>query len=337
MSAPPLIGIYSRPDDDHLPRVLAALQKRRFPVLCFDRSDFPQSLHLVARLDSELAGWQGEMVYQGRRYRLDDFRSIWYRRPSRTYTFVSGLSEAEHQYARAEAQRGFEGILRSCSCLWVSHPDAIRAAEWKPKQLLYARRLGLRVPKTLITTDPQAALHFFDECQGEVVYKPLSQGVPRPKVGEVWQGAVYTTKLTRVALQAHLSAIALTATQFQEYIAKAFELRLNVIGPRVFAAEIHSQHSERAKIDFRLGYQDLRYRIHTLPACIEDACKRLVRLFKLQFAALDLLVTPDGQYVFVDLNSNGQWGWIEQQTGLPLTEALVDLLEQGKEAEEDDT
>ena len=60
----------------------------------------------------------------------------------------------------------------------------------------------------------------------------------------------------------------------------------------------------------------------------------LVHRFGLQFAALDLLVTPDGRYVFVDLNSNGQWGWIENQTGLPLTETLVNLLERGQKGED---
>lgn len=277
--------------------------------------------------------WQGDFIHQGQRYRLEDFRSIWYRRPSRTYIFASDLSEAGYDYAKAEAQRGFEGVLYSLPCLWVSHPDAIRAAEWKPGQLVYAQQLGLRIPRTIITNSEQAALQFFDECQGKVVYKPLSQGFPRPKVGEVWQGAVYTTRLTRSALREHLSSVAITATCFQEYIPKAFELRVNVIGAQVFAAEIHSQHSEHARIDFRLGYGDLKYGIHTLPASIEKACKALVRQFRLQFAALDLLVTPDGQYVFVDLNSNGQWGWIENHTGLPLTKTLVTLLAQGQTGE----
>lgn len=70
-------------------------------------------------------------------------------------------------------------------------------------------------------------------------------------------------------------------------------------------------------------------------AYIEEACKELVRRFRLQFAAIDLLVTPDGQYVFVDLNGNGQWGWIENHTGLPLTETLVNLLERGQAGEDE--
>jgi glutathione synthase/RimK-type ligase-like ATP-grasp enzyme len=329
MSAP-FIGVYTRSGDDHLQRVLDELHKRRLAVVCFDSADFPLSLHLAARFDAGQPSWRGDFLHQGQRYLLQDFRSIWYRRPSRTYTFVPGLSDVGYEYAKAEAQRGFEGVLRSLPCLWVSDPDAIRAAEWKPRQLFCAQQVGLRVPKTIITNNEQAALQFFEECQGEVVYKPLSQGFPRPKVGEVWRGAVYTTKLTRSALQEHLSSVSVTATCFQEYIVKAFELRVNIIGTQVFAAEIHSQHSEHARIDFRLGYGDLRYAIHTLPASIEAACKELVRRFRLRFAAIDLLVTPDGQYIFVDLNSNGQWGWIENHTGLPLTETLVTLLEQGQ-------
>jgi glutathione synthase/RimK-type ligase-like ATP-grasp enzyme len=141
--------------------------------------------------------------------------------------------------------------------------------------------------------------------------------------------------VTRAALHEHLAAVGVTATCFQEYIEKRFEVRVNVIGSQVFAAELHTQHSERARVDFRLGYGDIGYAIHTLPASVEAACRRLVRLFGLQFAAIDLLVTPQEEYVFVDLNSNGQWGWIENQTGLPLTETLIDLLAGGREEPEE--
>ncbi len=329
MRHPPLIGIYSRPSDDHLDRVIHELDRRNLPFVRFDTADFPQQIRLAARLEPEQDCWQGDFVYNGTRYRLEDFRSIWYRRPSKTYAFAPGMAETGYLYAKAEAQRGFGGLLHSLSCLWVSHPDSLHAAEWKPTQLCYAQQIGFRIPRTLITNDPQAVMQFFEECQGEVIYKSFSQGVP-PKIGEPWLGAIYTTKLTQVALQEHAPTIALTANLFQEYIPKAFELRINVIGSQVFAAEIHSQHCERTKIDFRMGYDDLYYRVHALPAPIEEACRSLVRMFDLRFSALDILVTPDGEYVFLELNSSGQWGWIENHTRLPLTETLVDLLAVGK-------
>jgi hypothetical protein len=175
MSRPNLVGIYTRPGDDHLERVLSALHRRQLAVVCFDRAAFPQSLRLAAHFAPGQPGWHGDFLFQGQHYRLEDFRSIWYRRPSRSYRFVDGLSDAGYEYARAEAHKGFEGVLRALACLWVSDPDAIRAAEWKPKQLSYAYHVGLRVPRTLITNDEHAALQFFDECQGNVAYKPLSQ------------------------------------------------------------------------------------------------------------------------------------------------------------------
>lgn len=320
------IGIYSRPTDDHLDRVITELQRRGLSWFRFDTLDFPQVLHVSARVASDVSDWQGDFVLRDSHYRIEDIQSIWYRRPTKRFHFPEGLSEDGYEYAQAEAQRGFEGLLRALPVLWVSHPDAIRAAEWKPQQLVYAQQVGLSVPQTLITSNPQAALRFFEECQGQVVYKPFNQGVPHPKLGEPWQGSIYTTKLTQAELEEHAPAIALTTNLFQEYIPKAFELRINVIGTRAFAAEIHSQHSERSSVDFRMGYSDLSYKIHQLPRQIEQACLSLMQRFHLQFSAIDMLVTPENKYVFLELNACGQWGWIETHTGLPLTEALIDLL-----------
>jgi len=39
-----------------------------------------------------------------------------------------------------------------------------------------------------------------------------------------------------------------------------------------------------------------------------------------------MAVTPDGEYVFFEINASGQFQWIEYATGLPITEALVDQL-----------
>jgi len=46
----------------------------------------------------------------------------------------------------------------------------------------------------------------------------------------------------------------------------------------------------------------------------------------LVFGALDFVVTPDGQWIFLEINPNGQWFWIERQTGMPISTALAELL-----------
>ena len=104
---------------------------------------------------------------------------------------------------------------------------------------------------------------------------------------------------------------------------KRFDLRVVVIGRQVFAAEIHSQHSERARLDFRRGYA-----VHALPQELEAKELALVRLFELQFSSMDFLLTPEGDYVFLDLNPNGQFSWLQTRLldRFPLKEAMADLL-----------
>jgi glutathione synthase/RimK-type ligase-like ATP-grasp enzyme len=94
----------------------------------------------------------------------------------------------------------------------------------------------------------------------------------------------------------------------------------------VFPAEIYSQHSEQAAVDWRAAYQDLRYGVHQLPEEIRKKCLELMQKLGLIFATIDMVLTPDGRYVFLELNPNGQWEWIENATSLPICSTLVDML-----------
>ena len=56
-----------------------------------------------------------------------------------------------------------------------------------------------------------------------------------------------------------------------------------------------------------------------------------MRGLSLTYGALDFIVTPDGEHVFLEINPSGQWGWIEEATGLAITNTIVDLLVEGKD------
>ncbi|RAQ95820.1 MvdC/MvdD family ATP grasp protein [Thermogemmatispora tikiterensis] len=327
--APPLIGIYSQASDAHVERVVTALRRQGCRWIHFDDADVPLALQLSAELASQgrSAGWQGHLILRrlSDSFPLAELSSLWYRRPSRQFGFPKGMTAEGVAFATAEARHGLGGLLRSLPCLWVSHPDAIRAASWKPLQLVVAQQLGWRIPRTLLTNDPQAALDFFERCEGRVVYKPLSQGLPRVAPGQ-WQGGIYTTRLSRQDLQAHLSTLALTFQLFQEAIPKRADVRVTVIGARLFAVAMTAPEDSPARLDFRLDYGALRYEVHQLPAAQAAACLALVGTLRLQFAAIDLVLTPEGEYVFLELNPNGQWGWLEDATGLPLAASLAALL-----------
>src|SRR6185295_16367444 len=118
----------------------------------------------------------------------------------------------------------------------------------------------------------------------------------------------------------------------QEYVPKHVELRVTVVGGEIFPAEIESQGSARSRDDWR-RYDLARtpYRRHTLPADVAERLLGVVRAFGLCYGAIDLVLTPDGRYVFLELNGNGQWLWIEDLTQMPIADAITSVLARGRE------
>ena len=317
-----MIGIYTASDDPHAQHVIQALKQRGLPFLRFDRTDFTQKMHFTSSFSPQTRDNKSFFTIGGMTYFLNSLTSIWYRRPSKNFPLADHYTPEHAQYAQSEARKGFDGVLRSLSCLWVSHPAHLEAAEWKPLQLRAAQVVGFPIPRTLITNDVQAVEEFFSACNGHIVYKSLSSGALFNEDGSR-SHAIFTTPVRREMLDA---SIGVTANLFQEFIPpKEGALRVNVIGQRVFATKI-SAHSEDAYIDWRQDYDALTYETYHLPVSVEEVCLKLVRHFNLAFSTLDL-IPYNGNYFFLDLNANGQWLWIEQETGQPLTEALIHLLE----------
>ena len=307
--------------DFHADLVIHELNRRGVNLVRFDTSDFPQRSTLIAR--SRSGSWDGAITLQDRSIHFDQLSSIWYRRPT-PFELDPTLTPAGQQFASAEARMAIGGLLRSIDCLWVNHPEKMVTADYKPFQLKVAGDCGLEIPASLITNDPDAVIGFFEHCHGQMIYKTLSGGMIVSESGDVV--SIYTSRVTLDDLLNESQHVRHTACLFQELVPKKLELRITVIGNHVFPAEIYFQHAEQAAVDWRAAYQDLRYEIHQLPEDIHKKCLTLVQKLGLSFAAIDMIVTPDGRYVFLELNSNGQWGWIQNATGLPICETLVDML-----------
>jgi glutathione synthase/RimK-type ligase-like ATP-grasp enzyme len=48
--------------------------------------------------------------------------------------------------------------------------------------------------------------------------------------------------------------------------------------------------------------------------------------FGLNYGALDLILTPDGRHVFLEVNPVGEFFWLERCPGLPISKAIADIL-----------
>jgi ATP-grasp ribosomal peptide maturase len=248
-----------------------------------------------------------------RRLMLDQVRCAYYRRPSR-FEFPADL--VDQRWATAEARMGFGGVL-SALPRWLNHPADIGQAEYKPVQLAAAQTAGLAIPDTMITNDPAEAARF--AAGREVIYKPLS-------TAPISGGRVVYTTPVRIA--ADDCSISHTAHLFQERLAKQYEVRLTVVDDCFFAARIDAE-SEAAAVDWRTDYDALTYApLADVPTAVRDGVRALMARLRLRFGTFDFIVDPDGRWWFLEVNPNGQWAWIEDATGLPITAAITDALEE---------
>lgn len=294
--------------------VITELHRRGTPVFRCDLADFPQHLRITAHFDGR---WSGHLATPTRELRLEEIRGAYYRRPSRSQP-AAEMSVADGQWAAGEADAGFGGLLRAIPH-WLNHPDLITHAEYKPVQLAAAAAAGLSVPRTLITNDPATAREFVAHVD-RAVYKPFSS----PYLDdEGTRRLIYTTSLS--GPHEIDDSVRHTAHLFQEWVDKAYEVRLTVVDQHCFAARLVGR-SQRAAIDWRSDYPAIEYGVVDVPDQVQAAVHRMLHRLGLRFAAMDFVVRPDGEWMFLDLNPNGQWAWIEHETGLPICSAIVDAL-----------
>ncbi|GAA1272852.1 ATP-grasp ribosomal peptide maturase [Pseudonocardia aurantiaca] len=301
-------------------RMVRELGRREVPVVRLDTAWFPDTVRLDADLAS--AAWDGTLRVRDRVVRLGDVRSVWYRSSS-AFGLPSSLTPVERQWASTEGKLGLGGVLGSLPVLWVNHPARVADAAVKPAQLVAAVRCGLAVPHTLITNDAEAVRRF--ARGGAVVNKALGA----PSVVEAARRATVFTHLLGEADLADLRGVEITTHQFQRWVSKAHEARVVVVGERIFTAGIHAGSAE-TRVDWRAAYCDLAYSRPALPDDVRHGLVRYCREFGLAYGAFDLVVTPDGGWVFLECNANGQYGWIEDAIGAPITAAIADLLMAGR-------
>jgi ATP-grasp ribosomal peptide maturase len=285
-----------------------------------DTAWFPQRLTLDVELGDE--GWAGALSTTARRAALGDVRAVWYRSPT-AFQLGEGLSGPERRHAAFEAKFGLGGVLWSMSVLWVNHP-ARQADLYKPTQLAVARTCGLTPPRTVVTNQSDAVRRFARHVDGPIIVKPLGFA-SIPEGGQ--RHPLWTHVLTDDELD-DLRGVEATAHLFQQFIDKAYEVRLSVVGSRMFAAAIHSG-SKAARVDFRSDYAALTYTVTEVPARIATGVELFMRHFGLTFGAFDFAIDRSGHWWFLECNPGGQYSFVEHATGLPITAALADLLEKG--------
>jgi MvdD family ATP-grasp ribosomal peptide maturase len=315
--------IITRSDDNESVRMVAqAIERKGGEAIRFNTDCYPTEVRLSAYYDQQderltLTNDTGE-------FDLREVTAIWHRRLNFGAEIPLSLDKQLRDASLSETRAAALGMLASLKAFRMDAVEHIRRAENKQLQLQVARSLGLEIPRTLTTNDPAAVRDFARSCQSGLVTKMLSSFA----VYEAGRELVVFTNPVKPEDLADLSGLRLCPATFQEMIPKALELRTTVVGRRVMSASINSQASERAAHDWRRDGQRIiqDWQPYELPREVEEKTLRLMDSFALNYGAIDIIVTPDGRHVFLEINPVGEFFWLERYCGLPIADAIADLL-----------
>lgn len=318
-----MILILTSPVDPHADRVERKLRARNVEVFRFDPARFPADASLSLGYGPDGTA-TGKLRADGTTIDLSATRAAWYRRPGRPVADVGITDTATRAFVEEESATVVQDAWASLPIAWLPAPRHIlRWAQRKATQLRIAGQLGFELPPTLISNDPADFLAFYQEHNGQVVSK-LAAFTHIPEIDRAF--ARYTEVVSTRDI-GYADGIRFCPMIFQAYVSKRVEVRVTVVGSELFAAEIASQTTHHTRHDWR-HYDPTATPIsaHTLPLDLAERCTRLVACLGLRYGAIDLVLTPDGRYVFLEINPNGQYLWIEDATGLPISDAICDLL-----------
>ncbi len=315
--------IVSSKFDTHINKVKEYIEAKGYRCFLLFLDEFPINYNLTFSVSSGVATATITYKSSGETLTLDEVGAIWLRKPGQYEYQDADLPEDVKQFADQESEHALFSVLYSLDCYWISHPMHLRAAQWKGEQLKRAANLGFIVSDTVISNDAKA-VKTFSQHQAKLVYKTMSD----PVIGNDadTEVPVPTTLVTQDMLEEE-APLNLMPNQFQAYVEKAYELRVTVVDGEVYAAKIDSQLHEESQVDSRCLEVDVPYSHYTLPKAVAQKCIQLVESYRLSYSAIDLIVTPKGEYVFLENNPNGQFAYVEDKVpSLLLSQAVASAL-----------
>jgi glutathione synthase/RimK-type ligase-like ATP-grasp enzyme len=219
--------------------------------------------------------------------------------------------EAEEQHVAGEWTEALEGFLAHIPReRWINHPAANAHAAHKLEQLTRARQFELAIPVTLLTQSAEEALAFWQECGGCVVVKPLSSGYLERLVAEN-DTQVFTSAVTQEDINS-FDLVTHCPTLFQKRIDKSYDVRATIIDDFSVFVKLVATDRDCQRLDIRRNnMEDVKYSPVEPPEAIRSATLALIRSYGLRFAAIDFAIDKFGNWVFLEINPNGQWAWLD--------------------------
>jgi hypothetical protein len=258
------------------------------------------------------------------------FDSIWLRHREPP-TLPLSMHPGDREVAIRQCDRAFSELvaaLHSSRVFWVNPFERENVSSLKAYQLREAERAGLTIPETLVSNNPEEIKEFIAHCGGVAIHKLLYAAVWKPREGDQLL-ASFTSPVSCSDLPAD-ATLRLCPGIFQPLLKKRFEVRVACFGNYLVSLQIDSQSDERARMDWRAGQWWVDMKPYNLPEGIAAGIRRFLGSTGLAHASLDFIVDDDGEHIFLEANTKGQFLWMEERAGLPMLDIFSEYLIAGE-------
>lgn len=174
-----------------------------------------------------------------------------------------------------------------------------------------AQDCGLRVPVTAILSERSALIDFYLANNKKILTKPIYNCFEFIINSKRYFSGVSIFPVENLL---HEIPAKFNPTLFQEYIEKKIEIRAFFLNGRFYASGIFSQLDEKTKIDFRNYNNDHPNRVNpiVLPSAIQTKLLKFMSRMNLMSGSIDLVYTPEGEFVFLEVNPIGQYAQVSE-------------------------
>jgi len=255
---------------------------------------------------------------------LSKISAIYFRALIFPYLPKTNMPEMYRNFLDRELITMFLGQLMTSKAKWVNHPFYSHLANYKIPQLNKAKEIEFDVPDTCIAVNRKILFDFYNQKKdqgSDIITKAIYSGYIQsnnPDEDEI----MFTQE---VILDSINDIPDKKPLLFQERIVPDYEIRCFVINNKVLSVKVKA---EEPYIDYReINSKNIKAEVLVLPNRQIEYCIELTRKFNLEYSAIDL-VFKNGKYFFLDFNPTGEWWWYEDNTNLPISQSLADLLQE---------
>ena len=304
------IAIFSLENDIHALAIQKELENRGM---------FCEIIETNKISDNNILNWSNNLSHacfipsrDGSKVDIRDFDLIWWRRSGSSQIISKDIQNASHiDLINNDCRDALLGILlNEFNGIWINDPHATRIAENKLVQLKIAQKLGFKVPDTLVSQNVSEIKNFFEKHSDKVIIKPVKGTREIP---------VYTRFLKKSHLQ-YEKQMNLCPAMYEEYVSGDTHIRANCFGKNIFSAAIKSDDLDwRKNLDSSFSQVDL-------PDEIEKRIIKLLNMLGLKMGIIDIKINENNEYVWLEINPQGQFLFVEGLTGMNLTKHFTDFL-----------